>query len=266
MNSPLFPDVTVNGERITTAAIAAEAQNHDAPRDKPGWAWRKAARALVIRALLLQEAARRGLTADPRTLGPGRRETEEEALIRSLLESELSPEPPAEDAIRAAYDSDPGRFRSPALYQPAHILFAAPVDDHAARVEARRRAEAALSVLRGDPTAFERLAQAESACPSRDAGGRLGQIAGGDTVPEFEAALDTLEPGTIAPEPVETRYGLHVLRLDARAEGAVLPYAAVRPQIAEALEKLAWTRAARDLVGRLAARAELTGLDRAAIA
>lgn len=72
MNVTLFPDVVVNGETIPSAAIAAEAQNHEAPKEKPGIAWRKAAQALAIRALLLQEAKRRALTADPLELAPGR--------------------------------------------------------------------------------------------------------------------------------------------------------------------------------------------------
>ena len=41
MNIALFPDVVVNNETIPSAAIAAEAQNHTAPKDKPGIAWRK---------------------------------------------------------------------------------------------------------------------------------------------------------------------------------------------------------------------------------
>ena len=90
MNMALFPDVVVNGETIPSAAIAAEAQNHTAPKDKPGIAWRKAAQALAIRALLLQEARARGLTADPEELSPGRVETEDEALIRALLDEALT--------------------------------------------------------------------------------------------------------------------------------------------------------------------------------
>ncbi|HGG63137.1 MAG TPA: peptidase, partial [Rhodobacteraceae bacterium] len=39
-SKPLFPDVFVNGQEISAADIAAEAQNHNAPKDKPGWAWR----------------------------------------------------------------------------------------------------------------------------------------------------------------------------------------------------------------------------------
>jgi len=88
---PLFPDVLVNGDLISSAAIAAEAQNHRAPRDKPGLAWRAAARALVVRKLLLQAAADKGLAPDPRQLDADKRETEEEALIRAYLDIELNP-------------------------------------------------------------------------------------------------------------------------------------------------------------------------------
>lgn len=64
--TPLLPEVVVNGETIPPAAIAAEAQMHPAPAGKPGLAWRAAARALAVRALLRQEAARTGLLPEPR--------------------------------------------------------------------------------------------------------------------------------------------------------------------------------------------------------
>ena len=44
---PLLPPVTVNGVTITPKRIAAEAQNHPAPKGKPGHAWKAAARALA---------------------------------------------------------------------------------------------------------------------------------------------------------------------------------------------------------------------------
>ena len=101
MNMALFPDVVVNGEIIPSAAIAAEAQNHAAPKDKPGIAWRKAAQALAIRTLLLQEARARGLEPDPEELAPGRWETEDEALIRALLDEAVTPAPVTDADIRA---------------------------------------------------------------------------------------------------------------------------------------------------------------------
>lgn len=86
---PLLNDIKVNGEVIPAAVIAAEAQNHPAPPGKPGQAWKAAAEALAVRALLLQEAARRGIAAAPRDRGEGLIEDEDEARIRALLETEL---------------------------------------------------------------------------------------------------------------------------------------------------------------------------------
>ncbi|MFZ1663317.1 MAG: peptidase, partial [Paracoccaceae bacterium] len=112
MNIALFPNVTVNGETIPQAAIAAEAQNHSAPKDKPGIAWRKAAQALLIRTLLLQEARARGLQPDPENLAPGRTETEDEALIRALLDAALTIAPVTDADVQAEWARDPGRYRS----------------------------------------------------------------------------------------------------------------------------------------------------------
>jgi peptidyl-prolyl cis-trans isomerase C len=261
MTRPLQPEVTVNGEAIPARLIAAEAQNHAAPAGKPGLAWRAAARALAVRALLLQEARRLGLAPEPRTLGPGRRESEDEALIRAVIEARVRPQPPDDAACRAFHAAHPERFRAPPLYEASHILLATAPGDPAARAAARATAAGLVRELDADPGAFARLAQAHSACPSAANGGRLGQVVAGDTVPEFEAALKALAPGTLAPEPVETRYGIHVVRVDARADGAPLPYDAVRPRIRETLERIAWTRAARELVAGLVAGAGITGID-----
>ena len=92
----------------------------------------------------------------------------------------------------------------------------------------------------------------------------LGQLGPGDTVPEFEAALRRMDEGGITAEPVLSRFGWHIIRLDAMAEGAPLPYETVRPRIAEAMEKAAWTQAVRDFVSALAAGARITGVDLAA--
>ena len=58
----------------------------------------------------------------------------------------------------------------------------------------------------------------------------------------------------------EVRYGLHIVRLDARAPGAVLPFEAVAPRIREMLEKRARAIAARDFVAQLVAKAEVAGV------
>lgn len=256
---PLLPPVTVNGVTLDPGRIAAEAQNHPAPPGKPGAAWKAAARALAIRELLLQEARAREIAADPAEIAPGQWETGDEALIRQLLDEALRPAPASETELRARYDAAPDRFRAPALYEAAHILMAAAPDDAAARDAARSKATGLLAELARDPRRFGQLAAEHSACSSRTAGGVLGQLSSGDSVPEFETALAAMDEGQIGL--AESRYGVHVIRLDARAQGEVLPFATVLPQLREAHDKAAWVRASRDFVAVLIATADIVGID-----
>ncbi|HRO12560.1 MAG TPA: peptidylprolyl isomerase, partial [Amaricoccus sp.] len=233
---------------------------HRAAPGKPGLAWRAAARAFAVRELLLQEARRLGLEPKPRLVGPGRREATEEALVRAVIERRVQASVPDEAACRAFHAAHRDLFRSPPLYAASHILLAA-APGTPERADARAVAREILARLAARPQAFEDLARAHSACPSREAGGRLGQLAPGDTVPEFETALATMAVGTITPEPVETRYGFHIIRLDDRAEGAELPFDLARPRVRETMERAAWARAAKALVAELVAAAEITGID-----
>lgn len=264
MNLALFPDVVVNDETIPSAAIAAEAQNHTAPKDKPGIAWRKAAQALAIRTLLLQEARRLGLEADPEELAPGRFETEDEALIRALLDEALNIAPVTEEAVRAEWIKDTNRYRSAPLWDVSHILCACDPRDDEERTVAEARAVAILARLDDSAKGFAAAAR-ESDCGSKASGGHLGQLGPNDTVPEFEVALRTLTEGGMTPEPVLSRHGWHIIRLNATAPGQVLPYETVRPKIAQALEKAAWARASRDFVETLAQSVKITGASLAPI-
>ncbi len=88
---PLFPEVIVNGQTIAAGAIAAEAQHHRVPAGKPRLAWHAAAKAMVVRTLLLEEAQRLGVESDPQAVGDNIWETGEEASIRALLEQEIEP-------------------------------------------------------------------------------------------------------------------------------------------------------------------------------
>ncbi|RFC67582.1 MULTISPECIES: peptidylprolyl isomerase [Mesorhizobium] len=258
-NAPV--PVTVNGITIAAEAIAAEAQNHPVPKGKPGWAWKAAARALVLREVLLQEARAIGIAPDPIELAEGLLETDEEALIRQLLESVIPPAHIDEAELRAIYDETPDRFRGPSLFEASHILFPATAGGKNVREAALMRAEMVLADLHRNPRRFADLAAEHSACPSRTNGGMLGQLASGDTVPEFEAALCSMEEGSISDAPVESRYGFHLIRLDARKRGEVLPFTAVLPHLREAQEKADWVRASRAYMDQLSTRAKVTGID-----
>lgn len=260
INTP-FPAVTVNGETIPTTAIAAETQHHVAPKGKPGIAWLKAANALVIRTLILQHGRAEGLKIEPETLDGDRRETDEEALIRLTLDQAVETTLPSDADVRAIWEKDPERFAAPPLWEASHILIACDHADPTAVKKARVKAHALTTLVQKSPKRFSSIAAAESDCASKSNGGALGQLSPGDTVPEFEEALRSLRPGAFSEKPVKTRFGFHILRLDAAAEGKVLPFEIAGPKIAEALEKTAWAKAASAFAARLMKKATITGLD-----
>ncbi len=251
--------VSVNGVAIPHDVISRETQNHPAPT--PIAAWTAAARALAVRELLLQEARRGDLRPAPAADAEGRRETDEEALIRGLIEGRITMPAPDEASCRCYYENNRARFCSADVYEASHILFAARRDRAEAFAAARERARMVLSRLVDDPALFAELAVAHSDCPSVASGGNLGQLTRGATTPEFEEALLALQPGEISAAPVETRYGLHIIRLDRHVAGRELPFELLHDKIADYLAERSRRMAIAQFVVRLAAEAKLTGVE-----
>ncbi len=256
---PSPKSVSVNGVTISRAAIARETQNH--PASKPIDAWQAAARALVIRELLLQEARRIAIKALPLTDEAGRRETDDEALVRALVEKEVATPEASEAECRRYYERNKNRFRSPNLYEVRHILVPAAPGNVAAREQGRVLAEILISDLHQDRSKFAAIAEQVSACPSARTGGSLGQIGPGQTVPEFEKALLTMPEGIVAPAPVETRYGFHVVLVERRVAGHELSFEAVQKLIFEWLNEKVQRTAVRQYISLLAGRAEIVGVE-----
>jgi peptidyl-prolyl cis-trans isomerase C len=251
--------VRVNGVTISSAAIAREVQHHAC--EQPLHAWRAAARGLALRELMLQEARRLALSPVPLVDEDDRRETEDEARIRQLIESQVRTPVADREACRRYYDANRSRFRSADLFEAAHILLPAQPGDREPLVVAKRDARVVLDQLAVRPDAFVELAAAYSACPSGKVSGSLGQISKGDTTPPFEAALLRLAPGETTREPVETRYGLHIIRLDRRVAGDVLPFEAVEARIGDYLAERSRRLATVQYLARLASGAEIEGVE-----
>jgi peptidyl-prolyl cis-trans isomerase C len=256
---PKSQGVKVNGVAIPRDVIAREVQHH--PARTPAESLKAATRALVVRELLLQEARRLGVKAEPLADADGRRETADEAAVRALVDREVRT--PSADAATCQryYEQNRQLFRSPDIYEAAHILFAASQTDGPAYAQARAAAEAALGLLREQPDRFAELARQHSACSSASQGGNLGQITADQTTPEFEQALFELEPGSIGSEPVATRYGFHIIRLDRKHVGRELPFELVAGRIAEYLQANVQRRALAQYIARLATAAQIEGVN-----
>ena len=253
-----FGTVLVNGVEIEPEAIAQEIQHHPAPDGET--AWKEAARALAIRELLLQEARRVGIEPAPEQDDHGRGETQEDAAIRMLLERQVEPAKAGEEECRRYYESRADRFRTPDLFEASHILIEPESDDETAWVDAEAEAFAIAAELGDDPENFAAAARAFSKCPTAHQGGSLGQVRRGELVPAVQKALERLAEGTTAREPVRSRFGWHVLRLQRRIEGRTLPFDIVKPKIADMLDARAWAVASARYAAELARAAHIEGI------
>lgn len=239
----------IDGVEIPEKLIREEMPNHPAPTSAE--AHKQAAHALAVKALLLNRASALGLEPAPESDDSGRIETTEEALIRQLFARELTPAAPTEGECRRFFDARPQHFFTPELYEASHILI---------QESARDVAFDLVKQLLGEPTAFEGLARALSHCPSAEVGGSLGQLQIGDLVAEVEETLLSMPVGAIYPEPVASRFGWHILRLDRRVARQRLPYEAVRERIRMHLESRAWIAASARYVETLVESARSQGI------
>ena len=80
----------------------------------------------------------------------------------------------------------------------------------------------------------------------------------------METFLFNLEEGQLSPVPVKTRYGIHVVRVDKRVAGRLLPFDVVADKVADYLKEASWRRAFRQYVQLLAGDARISGIDIAA--
>ena len=199
-------------------------------------AWREAARALALRELLLQEARRLGIVPDPEVDETGRGETDDEAVIRALLDRQVKPDRAGEEECRRYYENNVDRFRTPDLFEASHILVEPQDDGAAAWAEAEAEARAIAAEVGDDPEAFAAAARELSGCPSAHQGGSLGQIRRGELVEALQDAIETLPEKSTRREPVRSRFGWHVVRLQRRIEGRTLPFDVVRDRVADMLE------------------------------
>jgi len=214
----------------------------------------------ALRELLLKRAAKSGLM-DGRApeevsfADPGA----EDAVIERLLELEVRTPEPNDDECRRYYERHPGQFRSGELVEASHILFA--LTPRVPPGALRARAAEVHAAARREPQRFAELAREYSNCPSAAQGGALGQLARGDSAPEFERAVFESKALGVLPELVDTRYGFHVVLVARRIAGDAVPFDTARERIAAMLRQRSTERALAQYVQILAGESDLQGMD-----
>ncbi len=130
-----------------------------------------------------------------------------------------------------------------------HILIK--VNEVVTAEQAKARLEDIRQRIVNKTASFEDMARAYSGDASASRGGDLGTLYAGDTVPEFEKAMNALAPGEVS-QPVQTPFGFHLIEVIERKKQDVaqdrlrlLARQAIRERkIDEASES--WTRELRD--------------------
>ena len=254
--------ISVNNVEITDDAVERELPHHaDAPSPI-----KAAVEALVLREVLLQAARDRVSLAreEQRALEAAQQEEDTESLLEDMLIDKLialevsSPTPTAEECA-TYYGKNLERFRSGDLVEASHILFQ--VTPNVPLEALRLKAQEVLQQVRDNPGQFKELARTYSNCTSAEVGGNLGQLSRGQTVPEFERVIFSLQSGEIAPKLVESRFGLHIVRVEHRVEGQTLPFEMVREQLAQYLAEQVRVRALQQYLKVLVGQANIQGVE-----
>jgi peptidyl-prolyl cis-trans isomerase C len=126
------------------------------------------------------------------------------------------------------YIANPDAYRTEEILDISHILIG---NQERSNREAEELAKLLATRLETDPSIYGELVTEYSDDPAKKAnGGRYPEMHRGQMVSEFEQAAFALkEPGQIS-APVQTAYGFHIIRLNARHGNTLPDYAAVKDQ------------------------------------
>jgi parvulin-like peptidyl-prolyl isomerase len=165
------------------------------------------------------------------TLEAYREQVREGLLVAKVVNAEVRSRLVVLDTeLQQAYQKRRDRYRVPSELTVSHILFLVPPEASEQDVSRiRQKANSVLQQLRNGAD-FVAMARQYSEGPSADQNGLLGTFRAGELLPGFEEVATALRPGEIS-DVVQTRAGLHIIRLEARKDGAVRSFEEAREEI-----------------------------------
>ena len=158
---------------------------------------------------------------------------------------------------QAYYNAHAADYKVDEQVKVRHILIkvTSPADDAAAKA----KAQGILDQLHKGGN-FAELAKQNSDDPgSKAEGGELGFIKRGATVPAFEQAAFSLQPGQTS-DLVKTQFGYHIIQVEEKQAAHTRSFAEVKPQILAALTEQKEQAAQSAYAGQLAQEAKKSGL------
>jgi peptidyl-prolyl cis-trans isomerase D len=184
-----------------------------------------------IRAAWLADADRVNLAYVRFPIAAARKEVKvTDAEVAALLKTDAA-------RVQKAYEANASRYDQKKKVKARHILVRVPEGAPAAQDEAaRKKADEYAVRVKKEP--FAQVAKEVSEdTASRDKGGDLGSFGPGLMAKPFEDAAFALKPGEVS-APVRTRFGWHVILVEAVEERRVIPLKEVEKSLARELMEI----------------------------
>ena len=140
----------------------------------------------------------------------------------------------SDEELREYYNENQEAFKTPNTVEARHILLR--VDENATPEAVKKTQERALSILKlaKEGKDFAELAKQYSEGPTRDSGGYLGTFTREAMVKPFADMAFSMKAGEIS-EPVRTRFGWHIIKVEKINEASVPSFDESKEQIKKKL-------------------------------
>jgi parvulin-like peptidyl-prolyl isomerase len=250
---------TVNGQKITTSdaetfVTAASPKLHFATLDKAQQNMIK--ERLIEKALFSQLAKKEGIEKKKLFL-ESLEKVKEELLVSVWMKVQMDNTLVSNSEAKEFYEKNRQKFMQPEKVHARHIL-----------VKTKEEAQKLIDTLKGLKgeklkEKFIALAKEKSTGPSAKNGGDLGLFTKGQMVPNFSKAVWSLKVGEITPEPVKTRFGYHVIYLEAKEEPKVVPYEEVKEEIIASLKQKQFSMKIAEIAKELKKKAKIVDFSKA---
>ena len=199
---------------------------------------------LATQLILSQEAVKKGLDRTSE-IADQLEMTRQSILAEAYVQDYMKSNTITDDMLKAEYDKIKAQA-SVNQYKARHIL-----------VEKEADAKDIIAKLKKDPKAFEALAKSKSKDPgSKDKGGDLGWFDPRGMVPEFGAAVATLEKDKFTEEPVKSKFGYHVILLEDTRPNPIPTLDQVKPGLTQQVQQQNFVKMVEDMKAK--AKIEIT--------
>ncbi len=212
---------TVGGLTITEKevnefiiSLGQRGQAYNSPEGK-----RTVLNQLIGNKLLLLDARRNLYEAEPAFREQLAR-LKDNLLISYAGEKAISSASVTDSEAQEYYENNKAQFSTGETVNASHIL-----------VDSEDKAKQIYEEITSGKKSFEDAAKEYSSCPSKEAGGNLGDFAHGQMVPEFDKAVFEMEVGEITAAPVKTQFGYHLIKLNAKNAAKEMEYSEIKDEI-----------------------------------